>query len=289
MELNRCACQPCEPTTMAGPLVSLIVPTFERPESLRLVLMSIERQMGLSNRDMEIVVADDGSQDDTLDVVARFRTKSRYHVIFTTHKHEGFQLSRSRNDGVRASSAPYFVFLDGDCVAPADHVVQHLTRRRPRTAMAGFCYYLDRATSARIDETAIETAAFERWATPQQKRHLMRMDWKARFYALLRHPRRPKLYGGDFGMWRRDFEAVNGFNEEFTGWGCEDDEFRIRLTRAGIRVRSILRWTRTYHLWHPPVPSYPGRWQDGANVEKLRLEASGSTSRCARGLQKPAA
>jgi GT2 family glycosyltransferase len=203
--------------------------------------------------------------------------------------HDGFQLAKTRNDGVRASSAPYLVFLDGDCVAPRDHVAQHLRRRRQRTVMGGYCYYLDRVTSARIDKVAVEAGEFNDWPTLEQKKKLNRVDWKARFYALIRHPRRPKLYGGAFGIWRSDYEAINGFNEEYKGWGCEDDEFRMRLKRAGIRIRSILRWTRTYHLWHPPAASYPKRWQDGPNVEKLRRDAQGTSARCVNGLQKTAA
>jgi GT2 family glycosyltransferase len=156
--------------------------------------------------------------------------------------------------------------------------------------MAGYSYYLDRDTSARIDERAVETGAFEQWATAEQKRQLAWMDRKARWYSLIRHPWRPKLYGNNIGMWRSDYEAVNGFNEEFSGWGCEDDEFNLRLRRAGVRVRTILRWTRAYHLWHPPVPSHPGLWRHGANVEKLLwLKESRTTVRCARGLHKPAA
>jgi glycosyltransferase involved in cell wall biosynthesis len=274
---------------MDGPIVSLIVPTFERPRSLQLVLHSIEHQKGISHRELEIVVADDGSQDETEETVNRFRRLSRFSVVFTTHNHNGFQLSRTRNDGVRASSAPYLVFLDGDCVAPPDHLAQHLKRRHPRTVMAGFCYYLDQATSSRIDECAIETGAFQQWITREHRKRLARMDRKARFYAFIRHPSRPKIYGGAFGMWRCDYETVNGFNEEFVGWGCEDDEFRMRLARSDVKVRSILRWTRTYHLWHPTVPSFPGRWQDGPNVQKLRLEGTRIDARCVRGLQKPAA
>lgn len=274
---------------MGTPLVSLIVPTFERPESLRLVLLSLELQTGLADGDMEIVVADDGSQDHTPDIVGSFQAKSRFNVIFTTHEHNGFQLARTRNDGVRASTAPYLVFLDGDCVAPADHVAKYLRHRRAGTAMAGFCYYLDRETSLRIDDAAVQSGAFEQWATRAQKSKLRRMAWKARLYVWLKHPRRPKLYGGDFGIARRDFDAINGFNEEFTGWGCEDDEFAVRLRRAGIRICSILHRTQTYHLWHPPVPSYPGSWKHGANVERLWLEASRTTPRCERGLHTPAA
>jgi glycosyltransferase involved in cell wall biosynthesis len=274
---------------MSAPLVSIIVPTFERPKSLRLVLASLGLQSGLADGDLEIIVADDGSQDETPQVVESFRTQCRFDVVFTTHRHNGFQAARTRNDGVRASRAPYLVFLDGDCIAPAQHIVQHLQRRCPRTAMAGLCYYLDRATSARIDEAAIAAGTFEQWVTPAEKKQLTRMDRKARFYAFIRHPRRPKLYSGDFGIWRRDFESINGFNEEYTGWGCEDDDLAIRLRKSGIGIRSILRWTRTYHLWHPPVPSHPGHWKQGVNVERLSLEATRTTSRCARGLRQPAA
>jgi glycosyltransferase involved in cell wall biosynthesis len=270
---------------MSGPLVSLIVPTFERPRSLYLSLLSLERQAGVRDDDLEIVIADDGSQDETADVVEAFKKTSRHKVVFTTHAHDGFQLTRTRNDGVRASSAPYLVFLDGDCVAPAHHVAEHIERRRPRTVMAGFCYYLSRETSATIDAASVRSGGFESCPTPAQRKQLAKMDRKARFYALIRHPHRPKLYGGDFGMWRSDYELVNGFNEEFTGWGCEDDEFRLRLRRAGVKVRSILRWTRTFHLWHPPAPSYPQRWQDGANVGRLKSAAPRATIHCTRGLR----
>ncbi len=274
---------------MGGPAVSVIVPTFERPASLHLALMSLDCQAGLASDEMEIIVADDGSQDETANVVDRFCAKSRFRVHFTAHAHDGFQLAKTRNDGVRASTAPYLVFLDGDCVAPRDHVWQHLRRRRPQSVMGGYCYYLDGVTSARIDEAAIQAGTFTEWVSPELKRKLNRIDWKARFYTLIRHHCRPKLYGGAFGIWRSDYEAVNGFNEEFTGWGCEDDEFRMRLTRAGIRIRSILRWTRTYHLWHPPAASYPKRWQDGPNVTRLLLEAQRTSPRCIHGLQKTAA
>jgi glycosyltransferase involved in cell wall biosynthesis len=269
---------------MDTPCVTVIVPTFERPRSLRLVLRSLELQTGLSDHDMEIVVADDGSQDETEQVVDEFRKRCRFNVLYTRHRHDGFQAARTRNDGVRASTAPYLIFLDGDCVAPPGHVTEHLSRRRPKTAMAGFCYYLDGATSERIDDAAISTGTFLDWVTPAQRKQLDRMDRKARFYTLIRHPRRPKLYSGDFSISRRDFEFVNGFNEEFTGWGCEDDEFCVRLHRAGIAVRSILRWTRSYHLWHPPAPSYPRRWQDGVNVQKLQREVRRSSPRCTYGL-----
>src|SRR5437763_396129 len=78
-----------------------------------------------------------------------------------------------------------------------------------------------------------------------------KIDITSRFYRLIHHPRKPKLFGNNVGIWRADFERVNGFDENFQGWGCEDDDLRHRLRKAGVYVESILRWTRSYHLWHP--------------------------------------
>jgi GT2 family glycosyltransferase len=110
------------------------------------------------------------------------------------------------------------------------------------------------------------------------------MDRKARLYSLLRHPTKPKLFGGNIGISRADYEAVNGYDENFEGWGCEDDDLRLRLRQAGVRVHSILRWTRTYHLWHPRGETTPEQWKEGANVGYLTRGRR--PTRCHNGLWK---
>jgi GT2 family glycosyltransferase len=106
--------------------------------------------------------------------------------------------------------------------------------------------------------------------------------WLKTHYQLIGHPTKPKLDGCDFGIWREDYEAVNGFDESFVGWGCEDDDLGVRLRRAGTRIDTILRYTRVYHLWHALDPTYPGVWKRGANVNRLLSERR--PIRCSRGL-----
>ena len=178
----------------------------------------------------------------------------------------------------------YLLFLDGDCIVPRDHVWQHLTRRQPHVAMAGYCYWFDRATSARITPEIARRGDYQQWVTWQRMWDLKRFAWKSRLYTILRHPSKPKLFGGNAGVWHADYERINGYDEQYVGWGCEDDDFRLRLRRAGIAVRSILKWTNTYHLWHPRDASAPDRWSDGENVRyhhrPVRL------TRCRHGMHK---
>ncbi len=265
--------------------IALLVSSFECPGHLGRVLASIGMQ-DIPHGMMEVVVTDDGSDDDTLWTVAEFAARAPFPVKLTLHAHEGFQLARCRNEGVLASAAPFVLFCDGDCVLPARHVREHLRLRRPRTINAGDCCRLPRAISERLDISALRLGQLEHWAPRQEQQRLKRQFRKARFYNFVRHPTKPKLIGNNIGIWRDDCERINGFDEKFIGWGCEDDDFRLRSRRAGLSVQSILKWTWSYHLWHPPTPTCPTKWRDGTNVEYFEKSAE-RPARCRYGLGYP--
>jgi glycosyltransferase involved in cell wall biosynthesis len=266
------------------PQIALLVSSFQRPGHLVRALVSIALQEGLSAEDLEVVVTDDGSADETPRVVEQFARTVAFPVRFTTHAHAGFQLAKCRNEGVAASTAPYLLFLDGDCVLPRQHVAIHLRHRRPGVAMAGDRVRLDEESSAHITEEAIRSGPL-RVAVPwHEHRRLARLIINSWWYRLIGHPTKPKLVGNNIGVWRSDYERVNGYDENFVGWGCEDDDLRLRLRAAGVKIRSILPWTHTYHLWHAPDPSYPQKWREGVNVPYF--SRSHRATRCAMGLAK---
>ena len=106
--------------------------------------LRLPRRKGLTRR-LEVVVTDDGSVDQTPQVVAKFSRTVNFPVKFTTHPHVAFQLARCRNEGVATSNAPYLLFMDGDCVLPRNYVAIQLRCRRPGVVMAGDALYLDEA------------------------------------------------------------------------------------------------------------------------------------------------
>ena len=267
------------------PDIALLVSTYHKPHHLRRCLESIALQeCGLGR--FEVVVTDDGSQDETEQIVRDFGRSMSFRVGFTTHPHKTFQLARCRNEGVRASTAPYVLFLDGDCVLPRDHIAIHLEVRRSGIVMAGDCCRLDEAASARISSDVICSDRYTEWVPSSERTRLARRHRRAWYYNLIRHPSKPRLVGNNVAVWRRDFERVNGYDEDFEGWGCEDDDFGIRLRRVGVRVRSILGRTFTLHLWHPPDVTAPKLWREGTNVQYLKQKDR--PARCQNGLHKPA-
>jgi len=265
------------------PEIAILVSTYQRPGHLRRALLSIAMQRGVHGK-IEVIVTDDGSTDETADIVKAFAGTVNFPVRFTTHPHTAFQLARCRNEGVAASEAPYLLFLDGDCILPPDHVAIHLARRTPGRAMAGYFVRLDEATSARLNEEIIRGGTFVNWASSAEWRHLRGMARKARLYQWLRHPTKPKMFGNNIGIWKSDYQRVNGYDENFEGWGCEDDDLRLRLRRSGVSIHTILPWTYTFHMWHPQDVTRPAEWRLGRNVAYLNRK--GALVRCLNGLVK---
>ena len=268
---------------MTQPEIAVLVSSFERPGHLRRVLQSIAAQRAVCGA-FEVVVTDDGSRDETPRLVRQFAAAVGFPIRFTTHPHDGFHIARCRNEGVAASTAPYVLFLDGDCVLPPDHLRMHLDRRRPGCVMAGYPIYLSRAVSEQITDAEVRCGRFRERVAWSQRLQMRWRHLRARFYSLIGDPRRPKLLGGNLGIARADYERVNGYDENFRGWGCEDDDLGLRLRATGIRVASIAWWTNTYHLWHPKTPSAPPTWRAGTNVDYLHRPLR--LTRCMMGLAK---
>lgn len=235
--------------------LAVIVSTFERPLHLQRCLRSVAGQQGLSC-ELELIVTDDGSADDTEQVVQEFADSVRFPVRFVTHPHRGFRLARCRNQGVLASQAPYLVFTDGDCVLPPRHLAEHLRLRKPGFAVVGGCYRLDRQASQQITPDVIAAAMHPRCVPAGERLRMIPKSLRAWTYALFRHPMLPRLTGCDFAVWRSDYFAVNGHDENFIGWGLEDRDLQRRLSRLGVRFRSLLHRSVVSHLWHPPHPSF---------------------------------
>lgn len=268
---------------MAKPQLCVIVSTYQRPANLRRVLASIAAQQ-VSAGTIEVVVADDGSRDETPDVVQQFRRQAHSPVRFVTHPHAGFCPARCRNEGAAASQAEYLLFLDGDCLIPPDHVPIHLARRARGVVHVGDCVRLTEAVSAKITEQAVAAGGFAAQAPPAERSKLWWKACRSWMYEVLRHDRKPALIGNNFGIWRDDYFRVNGFDENYVGWGCEDDDFGLRLRRAGVTLKTMLWWTYAYHLWHPTDPSMPARWRQGQNIDYFRRDFF--LARCGNGLVK---
>ena len=265
-----------------SPKISVIIPTYQRPRNLLCTLASLDAQKGCPS--FEVVVADDGSNDETYEIVRRHANQAAYRVAWVSHPHEGFQAARCRNEGVLASTGEYLIFVDGDCIVPPQYVLGHWCRRREGIVLSGDVIRLSRQESDRVTVDMIRAGLSGRLVSAREYWWLQWRYAKSVVYHMIRHPKKPRLFSGASSMHRSDYERVNGYDENYRGWGLEDDDLRERLMRQGVHVCRTPASLAPIHLWHPPTDCTPPKGSGGANFDYFQRR--GKLSRCVHGLRK---
>lgn len=234
-------------------LISVIVTTYNREDALAAVLRSLERQ---SDRDFEVLVADDGSGPATAATVEAWKAKVGHRVEHVWHEDKGFRAGEIRNRAVLAARGDYIVFLDGDCLARPDFIAQHRKLAEPRAFVTGNRILLSPDLTSRVlrEDLAPETWSFGRFIAERLRGGVNRLS------ALLKLPLGPlrqiraKEWKGarscNLAIWRRDLDTVDGFDADYAGWGKEDSDLIVRLINAGIVRKDGNFATGVIHLWH---------------------------------------
>ncbi len=210
-------------------------------------------------RAFEVVVADDGSTESTAAVVARWKQSFGERLVHAWQPDIGFRLARVRNLGAATARGSNLVFIDGDCI-PRRHFVRAIRRAlRPGWFLAASRLQLsERLTRAVLSENT----PIERWTVgellvrvPRDVDGWLRLTPRDR-----RRSWRPRLpdfapHGNEYGFCtavaRKDFDAVNGVDMRFVGWGDQDVDLAVRLRRLGLRCGYAGPRSAMLHLWHP--------------------------------------
>nr|WP_299173835.1 glycosyltransferase [uncultured Allomuricauda sp.] len=98
--------------------LSIIVPVYNRPEEIRELLESLCLQT--TQKDFEIVIVEDGSNESSEDVVQRFKNQLQIAYYFKPNSGPG----DSRNFGMSKAKGNYFIILDSDCILPKQYLAE---------------------------------------------------------------------------------------------------------------------------------------------------------------------
>ena len=255
--------------------VSILTTIYNRPGHLRLLVASLAAQ---TRRPDEIVVADDGSDEATVAAMRHCLADCGISAQVVRQEKDGYRLAAARNKAIRASTGDYLLFLDCDLALLPDAVAVHERRAAPRRLLCGNRAMLDEtATMSLLAAPSSPAAAdWERvWGLADKRELMEAARLFARQSALRRwhvaRPHKPKLLGCHFSLFRADVFRVNGFDENFVGWGYEDDDFARRLYQAGVKPQSVIEEARAMHLWHPSLaPQALERHRDRPNRAYFR-------------------
>lgn len=233
-------------------MISVILTTYNRPDALQAALMGLAAQR---NHSFEVVIADDGSTSATAAIIEQYQHNLTLTHVW--HEDNGFRAAAIRNKAILQSQGEYIVFLDGDCIPRPDFIAQHETLAETGYFVAGNRVLISESATQRY--LAVHEP-LHLWSLPQYQQAARQKDFR-RSFALHQFPGQfwrkyvSQNWQGvrtcNLGVWKKDLQTINGFDETYTGWGHEDADLAIRLLRAGIKRKDGRFATTVLHLWHP--------------------------------------
>ena len=256
--------------------ISLVISTFNQPKALAKTLAGVRL---LHRQPDEILISDDGSDDDTRKLVKDFAADSPRPLKHVWHPHDGFRKTTILNKTVVAAAGDYLIFTDGDCVPHPKFVADHARLAEKNFWVQGRrCFVREKFVPGFAADKIPAwgwmlagriTGATKgiRWPIP-----IIRRDMKQR-----------GIIGCNMAFWREDIIAVNGFDEDYTGWGTgEDSDLGTRLYHLGRRRKFVYGRAITYHLNHPPAP----RDHHAVSLARLAATIASRKVRCEHGLNR---
>lgn len=233
---------------------TLIICIYNQAAQLRCVLDTVTTQ---TITDFDIIIADDGSADNTGAVIDEYR--NRHPDIPLTHlwhEDEGFFKTKILNKAFKAASGDYIIVIDGDMLLHNRFIENHLRYARQDRVLCGFRgIKLGKEISRQLVDGECQfrqNLLVLLWQTLRgtieegTRGAVIHNQWLRSIIA----QRSKRLAGANFSTCRENLFRVNGMDESILIYGFEDFELGHRLTLSGVRITDVSRACNTYHLYH---------------------------------------
>lgn len=231
--------------------IGVVISTYNNPAWLEKTLWGYLYQTRMAD---EIVIADDGSRNDTKELIDSFR--DRLPIKHVWHEDNGFQKSRILNSALIASESEYLIFTDQDCIPREDFIATHEKFAEKGYLLSGGYFKLPMDISKQLTHEDVSSKrAFDlSWLRAQKLpvsfkcTKLLRSTTFAAFMNFIT-PAKATWNGCNASGWREDMMRINGYNEEMQ-YGGQDREFGERLFNLGIKSKQIRYSAIVLHLDH---------------------------------------
>ena len=267
--------------------LSIIISTYNSEEWLHKVLLGYTIQ---TEKNFEVIVADDGSTNKTKDIIDSFRDKFQHPIIHVWHEDNGFRKCKILNTAILASNSDYLLFTDGDCIPRKDFVAHHLKDLEPGYFLSGGYFKLPMTISKAItDDDILHQRCFKvSWLRKQGLKlnfKITKLNKNKYFAAFMNWltPTKRSWNGHNSSGYKSDILAINGFNE-LLDYGGEDREMGERLFNNGLLSKQIRYMAICVHLDHPR--SYVNPEKVAYNLEVRKFNKKNNITRIETGIEQ---
>lgn len=228
---------------------TLIISTYNWPEALSLVLKSVLNQSKLPD---QVIIADDGSTKTTKVVIDAFKSKTTITVLHLWQEDIGFRKAKVLNRAIVESTGDYILQVDGDCILHRHFVKDHLSLAKPNQYLFGSRVTIKTFLDSLFKRKGINFSFLSKGI--KKRTRAIHIPFLSHFYKASREFSK-KYRGCNTSYFKTDALAINGYNEDFEGWGGrEDSDFALRLLNNGVISRRIRYKAIVFHIYHFEKP-----------------------------------
>jgi len=215
---------------MSKEKISYIILTYNRAEILA---EHIVRLKSMHPKELEIIVADDGSGDSIQIMCERYLKQGIIRKYVNTGNHDKATPSQARNLGIEVATGDLLIFADDDCL-PHYNLIEQFSKLKKGYVGVGYkkshvsilaLFSDDKEEIVKSMEGMAATLYFQRYLTG---------NFNAGHFT-----------SGSFAIWREDLGDTR-FDEDFVGYGYEDKHFGYLLEKKGLKFDYMIR-AMSYH------------------------------------------
>jgi len=236
---------------------TLIISFYNNLGYLKLLLAALETQ---TVKNFEVIIADDGSDTSLLPDLEKLISRSPLSIIHIWHPDFGFRKNRILNKSILRARNEYLIFTDGDCIPHPAFIQEHMAAAEPNTILTGRRVNLSDTITQQLSEEKVRAGSLQK-----DFRKVIRdgisgnsYDVEKGFYISNRFVRNffnnkyRGILGCNFSGYKRDFLAINGFDERYEAASVgEDSDVQYRFELLGKKIKSLNNIAVQYHLYHP--------------------------------------
>jgi glycosyltransferase involved in cell wall biosynthesis len=236
--------------------ISVIIPTYNRSLLLCYTLDTLLKQ-DISKDKFEVIVCDDGSNDNTAERVKEYSPLINLKYVFQEDK--GFRPASARNNGIRMAEGKICLFIDSgvllnsNCLS--EHIHFHRKKQFPKAAI-GYVYGFDHDKNSEDLLKQLVVTSDPKVSIDNLSKHSVFHDVREPHYVRY-NDRIENLPAPWFYFWTchlsidMDDLFVSGFfDETYDGrWGVEDNDLGYRLHQNGVKL-CLLRAATSIHYPH---------------------------------------
>lgn len=240
---------------------SLIISTYNWSEALDLVLESLSNQSVLPD---EVIIADDGSGEGTHTLINNFKLPLKH----IWHEDNGFRKAKILNKAIASAKGDYIIQIDGDCIMHPSFVADHISFSQEGCYLFGSRVNIQKAhLPSLFSNRDINFNLFSKGI--KKRTRAIHFPFLGQFYRE-KEVFSKKFRGCNTSYFKSDFIEINGYDENFEGWGREDSELALRFHNFGLKAKRLRYQGIIYHIYHNEKSK--DRLEQNDSIEKMTIK-----------------